>query len=306
MPKYYICTVFPKRRKFGYATKTKIRDNNQNMKTKKFMMALCFLGGAIIPLPAQINGGQADSIIKRYVEQSVKEPHLVYSCADTLSGNLTIITWEDTLVCSNAYAYFIDEAPNANWNHPCRYVFVSKKEGFCDVFLSRTPASNVEWILKTSAGVPEREVAPSSVSSINEVPLKITTSLNPSYSYAVIINGGCDKEHNYERYWNNCSFMYKTLKDIYHYSEDHIYVIMSDGTNPAADRKLCNSGKYDSSPLDLDGNGTNDVRYSATRENISTVFNNLAEKLTEKDNLFIFMTGHGGCACKNEIEAGCL
>ncbi len=99
--------------------------------------------------------------------------------------------------------------------------------------------------------------------------------------------------NNYERYWNDCSALYKVLKNYYGYSQDHIYVLMSDGTSPANDRHL-NNGLYDSSPLDLDGDGINDIQYAATHSNLENVFNILSNVLTEEDNLFIFTTDHGG------------
>ena len=33
--------------------------------------------------------------------------------------------------------------------------------------------------------------------------------------YAVLINGGRNKLTNHERYWNDCSFLYRTLSQTY-------------------------------------------------------------------------------------------
>ena len=87
--------------------------------------------------------------------------------------------------------------------------------------------------------------------------------------------------------------MYSALIHVYGYREDHIFVLMSDGTNPAVDRHLITGG-YDSSPLDLDGDGDNDIQFAATRANITNVFNTLSELLDADDNLFIYTTDHGG------------
>jgi len=38
-------------------------------------------------------------------------------------------------------------------------------------------------------------------------------------------------------------------------------------------------------PLDLDGNGTNDIQFAATSNNIKTTFSNLASRLTSNDLL---------------------
>ena len=63
---------------------------------------------------------------------------------------------------------------------------------------------------------------------------------------------------------------------------------MSDGTSSNIDRST-----GDSSPLDLDGNGTNDIQFAATSNNIKTTFSNLASRLTSNDYLFIFTIDHG-------------
>ena len=51
---------------------------------------------------------------------------------------------------------------------------------------------------------------------------------------------------------------------------------------------------YASSDPDLDGDGDDDVGYSATKANIATVFNDLQTTLGTGDHLFIFTTDHGG------------
>ncbi|WP_430812947.1 MULTISPECIES: T9SS type A sorting domain-containing protein [unclassified Carboxylicivirga] len=119
----------------------------------------------------------------------------------------------------------------------------------------------------------------------------LKSGLSPNNCYAVIISGGFDMANNWQRYWNDCSAIYSTLVDVYNYEDDHIYTIMSDGTDTANDRRV--SGGYDSSPLDLDGDGDNDIQFSATRANITSVFNTLSELLDSDDYLFIFVTDHG-------------
>ncbi|MEA2106298.1 MAG: C13 family peptidase [Bacteroidota bacterium] len=54
------------------------------------------------------------------------------------------------------------------------------------------------------------------------------------------------------------------------------------------------NGSYDSSPLDLDGDGDDDIQFAATRANITSVFNTLADLINSDDNLFIYTTDHGG------------
>ena len=76
---------------------------------------------------------------------------------------------------------------------------------------------------------------------------------------------------------------------------------MSDGTDPDDDRHHYN-GTYDSSPLDLNNDGSNDIEYSATKQNITTVFNTLQNILSPDDFLFIYTTDHGGQVSGNQVE----
>ena len=48
-----------------------------------------------------------------------------------------------------------------------------------------------------------------------------------------------------------------------------------------------------SSPLDLDGDGTDDIDYAATKENIKAVFSGLSNRIYSSDHLLVFIVGHG-------------
>lgn len=66
---------------------------------------------------------------------------------------------------------------------------------------------------------------------------------------------------------------------------------MSDGASPNIDRRLLN-GNYDSSPLDLDGDGIADIDYDATKQNVIRIFDTLVTKNCSE--LFIYTIDHGG------------
>lgn len=68
---------------------------------------------------------------------------------------------------------------------------------------------------------------------------------------------------------------------------------MSDGKSSGLDRRM-NNETYMSSPLDLDGDGTDDINYSATRSNLSNVFNYLKGQVKSDEQVLIFVTDHGG------------
>jgi len=199
-----------------------------------------------------------------------------------------------------AWYFFVDEYPYQNWEHACYYAFVNCKTGELEIVKAKFPPKLEN--MKVKVIQPMSPKGKLFDFKKEEFKLKSTTTYDASNDYAVIISGGGDNENNWVRYWNDCSAMYSALVNVYNYSPSHIYVIMSDGTSSGNDRVLsAYQDLYgywhytrDSSPLDLDGNGTNDINYSATKSNISTVFNTLSGILNSDDHLFVFTTDHGG------------
>lgn len=120
-----------------------------------------------------------------------------------------------------------------------------------------------------------------------------TRAINPeSNNWAVIISGGMNPSNNHERYWNDCSAIYKCLRTIYNYRRDRIIILMSDGKSSGLDR-IMNNGLYASSPQDLDGDGIGDINYSATKSNITRVFNYLEDNVQSNEQVLIYVTDHG-------------
>ena len=112
--------------------------------------------------------------------------------------------------------------------------------------------------------------------------------------YAVIINGGRNKLTNHERYWNDCSFLYQTLRHVYRIPKRNITVMMSDGGDPEEDMLKADLRGFTSSPVDLDGDGLQDVDYPATEQAVNHVMVRLSRLLTTDDHLFVFIVDHGG------------
>lgn len=122
-------------------------------------------------------------------------------------------------------------------------------------------------------------------------------------SWAVIISGGGIPQTNRECFWNDCSAIYTCLRYCYGYKRERIFVIMSDGTSPEPDM-LDVSGKVVSSKLDLDKDGVDDVKYAATKRNISNVFDILKSRVSLDEQVSVFVTDHGGL--KNGKSFICL
>ncbi|MHA1770190.1 MAG: C13 family peptidase [Candidatus Thorarchaeota archaeon] len=91
--------------------------------------------------------------------------------------------------------------------------------------------------------------------------------------YAVLLSGGIIQQKAYHRYWNDLTLMYTILVTLYGYLPENIYVIYKNGIAEA-----------DSMPV----NGP------ATHAMIHAIFNELHDKMTVFDDLFVFVTNHGG------------
>lgn len=183
---------------------------------------------------------------------------------------------------------FVDLEPNSGWEHPCKYIYISRLTNQYEVVDSLLPPSDLTLL--------PLQIHNSGQSAMQQFRLPVyhsNDSDTPMRTYAVIINGGMNKNANHERYWNDCSFIYQTLHNTYDIPRSHIKVVFADGTDPALDLIKYDTKELVNSPLDLDGDNTDDIQYAATKANLQTVFQELGNTLTDEDHLFVFVTGHG-------------
>ena len=204
---------------------------------------------------------------------------------------------------------FADLMPEANWEHPCKYIYVSDNmEGgeytVAVVDSVRPPHSGDFEPMKLSQITRDRMELESSEKAkragaarmMKSGSLPIYSTPFSSKTYAVILSGGLSPADNADRYWNDCSYMYKTLTRNFGLPKENVKVLMSDGKSPGLDRNLniSFSPDLDSSPLDLDGDGECDIDFSASKDTLAMVFDELKNKLTDNDHLLVFVTDHGG------------
>jgi hypothetical protein len=184
-------------------------------------------------------------------------------------------------VPAKSYFFFVDEMPGANWEHPARYVLVREQTGAVESRAVKTPPRDLS-ALRPMSPQAEREMifirrnASSLLAHMVMKPIVIPKR----GKYAVLLSGGWDAGSNYSRYWNDLSSIYKALRQKYRYTDDEIIVLYANGTH--------------SPNADLDGNGTNDVDYAATKANLTTVFNTVATYLNQDGKFFFYSTNHGG------------
>ena len=213
----------------------------------------------------------------------------VYVANAQVTDSVTIPLWrgEVSLAGGPGWLFFVDDRPQANWEHPCRYVLVAQTGAITVVKATMPPkdlsvfTERTSWLKATNAAADQAEAL-----AVSRPAGQAAT--DASHRYAVIISGGANSQSNYTRYWNDCSYFFKTLK-ANGFLQNNIYVLMSDGQDPAVDQSDGTSSNWD-----LDGDGVYDIRYSATKQSITAVFNELAGKMTSEDILYIFTTDHGG------------
>ena len=218
------------------------------------------------------------------------------------------------------YFAFVDDRPGANWAHPCRYVFVSEDmSGFAVLYRNYMPVlfrkgTKDKIPFSPAAGA---EASGRKIAMFNKVKARIRNyaqSLERAYagnglsygrgdrgkSYFVLISGGNTPGQNGIRFWCDTAMLYSTLTKKYGVAKDHIAVLMSDGTSPGLDANLAVDERQDTmsvlvdSPRDLDGDGLDDIAGAATRSELALTFSGLKPKLSSSDQLFVFMTSHGG------------
>ena len=103
--------------------------------------------------------------------------------------------------------------------------------------------------------------------------------------YAVLFLGSDDSS----QYRKDLSLAFKTLVQNCGYTKQNVIVLKKGGF-----------------ALDLDGDGLNDIDYSATKANLNMVFTNLQAVMTNNDVFFFFATDHGYKSDSNCEEAGIL
>jgi hypothetical protein len=245
-------------------------------------------------LMAKISRQEAFEIVKTVVLEADTSNVSIYGSKIMLPSNTEVATMHGNIISPNVstWMFFIDEDPFQNWGHPAKFVFV-KDSGQVVIQPHSYPPSleNMDALIKKIIIVPPQYNLQKT--TLSQVQIEAQSTSASQNKYAVIISGGYNTDVNYERYWNDCAAIYSSLVNVYNYDKSHIYVLMSDGTDPAVDRARLD-GTFDSSPLDLDEDGTADVQYAATKSNITSVFNTLLLTLTNEDYLFIYTTDHGG------------
>ena len=226
-----------------------------------------------------------DEIVKSFDGKNVE----IWTCERVIRSNEVLS--DDDLFKITAPPFeskllIVDLQPNANWCHDCEYYYINLDNGSITKQAQRILPDSVELFRIDDSGKSRAEIM--DLLSTQPPIIQSHNSTDMSHCWAVIISGGQNPNSNRFRYFQDCIYIYRTLKESYGYTDDHIYTLISDGKSSGLDVLGVLS-----TPQDLDQDGVDDIDYSATSHNVSLVFSELATRMSYNDKLLVFVTDHG-------------
>jgi hypothetical protein len=237
------------------------------------------------------NPHQAADLVLNDVLEGEIEGKSVLSLERILTAGETVGTWhENIIVPVTGYLILIDDMAYANWEHPCRWVFVTA-DGEMKIIRLMTPPDALPGMVMEYTCLPP----PTDFKGQYEefiawfIPNVQSSPENAEHMYAWIISGGYNSGNNHIRYYGDVQFVYNVLHRDYLIPDDHIIVCFADGTNSAPDQ----SGGLNSNP-DFDADGDTDITYDATYSGVISGYYDIKAMLGADDHLLIFTTDHGG------------
>lgn len=223
------------------------------------------------------------------------EGKIIYSYPAMLEEGDLLSTWhQDVRVPFDSYLIFIDDMALANWEHPCRWVFVSTV-GEMEIIELFTPPDDIPLMNIEFRGIPlfdQQQLSNARQQMLDWFEPNPQFNPNPENCYALLISGGKDSLHNLQRYYGDIQFMYLVLNGSYGYLDENIVVCFADGLDDTPDQNTGPGGFINSNP-DLDGDNTDDFDYDATFSGIISGYEDIAAIVGSEDHLFIMTTDHG-------------
>lgn len=254
-------------------------------------IVLCLMAAAALAASAGSPASPRDAarlVIDQVLEGDM-EGRVVSVMPELLPAGGTVRAWHEEIpVPFEGWLVLVDDMALANWEHPCRWVFVSTS-GETLVHRMMTPPMALERMLVEASDLPVAADVDHRQQLLDWFVPNPRPGTDATNCYAWIISGGYDMGNNHVRYYGDVQFLYLTLTQDYGYDNSHIVICFADGLNPAPDQ----SGGANSNP-DLDGNGTQDFDYDATYGGVVQGYNAVMAATGPGDHLFIFTTDHGG------------
>jgi len=252
------------------------------------LVMIAAISAAAVDTPHQA----AALVLERMLDGNI-EGRSVLSFPEPLYAGQPVASWHEDVVAPFAgFLVLVDDAALANWEHPCRWVFVSS-EGDLETVDMTTPPSGLSRMSVEYSSLPEYSTLRSDILDWFVPNPRQTDAANCK---ALIVSGGYDSGNNHIRYYGDVQFLYLTLTQDYGYTNDDIIICFADGLNPAVD----NSSGQNSNP-DLDGDGDNDFDYDATLGSVTNAMAQMATLAGPNDHVLYFTTDHGGAGKGTDI-----
>lgn len=168
---------------------------------------------------------------------------------------------------------FEDLVPGANWSHPAKYKVVGADGKVVQEVQASLPPERLSEapVVKDSGLALGRETKVEFKLSDFGGAMKVK---DPAKYYAILINGHADLRH-----WNDFSFFYRVLTQVYGYIPGNIFV--------------ADSAYKDRRP-DLDGSGIPRIQFESTVAGVKDMLQKVKEKMKADDHLVLAVNDHGG------------
>lgn len=252
---------------------------------KTFLFLLLFVTGAVFANSINTPHEAASFVYTGYLDDKI-EGRTVLSYPVMLIEGESVATWNSKVeVPFDSWLILIDDMALANWEHECRWVFVSPN-ATTEVFEMTTPPEFLPKMTVEYTSLPEY----SSVrSDLLDWFVPNPRSTDVENCKALIVSGGANYGNNHERYYGDVQFLYLTLTQDYGYTNSDIIICFADGLDSSPDQ----SGGVNSDP-DLDGDGIDDFDYDATLGSVTNALAEMATLAGPEDHVLVYTTDHGG------------
>ena len=95
-------------------------------------------------------------VLHELIPSAGSQGKVVYVSRKPLMGGHVITSWNSAHIVPETYGYawfyFIDDMPGANWEHPCRYVFIDTDTKMYRVQDGRTPPDDLAEMIELFPG----------------------------------------------------------------------------------------------------------------------------------------------------------
>lgn len=261
----------------------------------------------------------ADSLIVNQVFVDDVSRIDIFTFSEELTSADSIVLIDGTIIhvpYSNCYGYFIDIMPLANWSHTCKFCFVNASLEQIIITANLPPIDdNIEAL-----SLHQRPNPNSTLVFFDTTFVRNCKSSDTDHKWAVLICG-CGTE---TRFWFDLSSVYTVLTDVYGYQEapesaswngfegrrviatapyfiKKKYIPYSDHgssalneTDPEGIGDFFNWDDYDGNTIHSKQNIHNIFKcFSGDNQCLQNYREQGLQELTEEDQLFIYITGHG-------------